>query len=627
MKKVISMVAVSLIVLSATTNAQPTVPIEKESTATAWNLSDIYTGWGEWEKDLKQAEQLTTQQAALKGKLGDGPKVLLAFEQGNEELGKLLTRLGCYAYLKRSLNARDQEANSKSQLLDALGEKVNTELSWAGPEFIALGEGKVKEWVAQEKGLARYQKAFFETFRQQKHVLTPEKEQLLSYFSTISGAGNAIYKEVSTSDIKFPKIALSTGDSVTLSPGKYSRIMEMSSNRADRKRAYEAMAKVYKDQENTYAAIYATVCQGHWAGARARNYNSCLNVGLEGDNIPEAVYHTLIATAKETSAPLRRYINLRKEYLGIADYANYDASISLVNATKDYSFAEAETIIRGALKPLGPEYEQYLNKALTGGWIDAYERQGKESGAYNMGVYGVHPYILLNYDGTLKYVFTFAHELGHTMHSQLSSEFQPYPTHNYSTFVAEVASKFNERLLLDYLLKTNTDPKIKVVLLEQAIKNLTRSFYNQAMFAEFELEAHKMAEQGKPINAASLNKLMGDINYAYVGDAVPSDDAIKGNWSKVMHFYQLYFYVYQYATSYAATAELYRQVTTGSEKEKKEALNRYMTLLKSGSSEYPIDLLKKAGVDMTKPDAVKAVSMELDNLVSQLEIELKKLKG
>ncbi|MCP4147026.1 MAG: oligoendopeptidase F, partial [bacterium] len=435
-----------------------------------------------------------------------------------------------------------------------------------------------------------------------------------------------IYSELSTSDIKFPEITLSDGKKIKITTGNYSKILSENRNQEDRKKAFVAFYSTYKNNINTYAAIYNAVCQAQWATARARNYKSTLEMSLNSNNIPTEVYETLVDTVKNNTKPLQRYLKLRAKTLGLDKYYYYDNTINITDFDKKYPYDEAKNWVLASVAPLGKEYQKNMKKAVSGGWLDVYENTGKRSGAYSAGVYGVHPYMLLNYNDTIDNVFTLAHELGHTLHSLLSSQTQPFNLHGYTLFVAEVASTFNERLLLDYLLKKTKNPKERIALLLESINGIASTFYLQTMFADYELQVHRLVQKGTPITANVLSGIFSEIFTAYYGDAAENDALANTVWTRVPHFYRTPYYVYQYATCFASSAQIYDRVTKGPKKQRKEALKQYLTLLKSGGNDYPMEQLKKAGVDLTKKETIMAVINQMDELVTQLENELAKLK-
>ncbi len=612
-----------LLISLSLTATEPVITRENAPENLKWQLKDIYQDWNAWKTDLTKVERIVEELSAMKGSLGLSPDNLLRYYQMTDEMGKIGTRLYCFPYLMRSLDSRDPEISNGFQLVQASFAKAGQLLSWTSAELVQIPEEKTMTWVNSDKSFEPYRFNIENMYRLQEHVLPAEQEQLMSYFSRFSGLPSSVYTEVAVSDNAYPEFIRSNGEKVTLTYPMLTNILTFSKDRAEREKAYYAFNSNFKARENTMAAILNGVCQSDWAYAQAYKFKGTLDASLNANNIPVSVYENLISTAKSNAEPLRRYIRLRKQVLGLTDYNSWDGSVSLGEFSRTYSFDEAITLIREALKPLGKEYNEELEKALKGGWIDAYEGSGKETGAYSMSVYGVHPYILLNYDQTLDYVSTFAHELGHSMHSVFSSSNQPYNTHGYTTFVAEVASNFNEELLLDYLLKNTTDHNERIALLNQAIVNLTGSFYRQSQFADFELQVHRLVEQGQPVNATVLNDIMTELNDAYNGNELAPNDLRCNSWAQIMHFYDRPYYVYQYATSYAAAAQIQKMITSGDEKDRKAALDRYLTLLKSGGNDYPVEQLKKAGVDMTTPEPTMAVVQRLDQLVDQLEAELK----
>ncbi|NHB68709.1 oligoendopeptidase F [Perlabentimonas gracilis] len=588
-----------------------------------WDLTPIYKDWKHWEQDVENIKSIYTQMASMEGTLGTNPQNLIDFVNLEEQAGKIGIKLFCYAYLFRSMDSRNPEANNRYQEINGVMSELSTKVSWVSPEMLSIPEEQMLKWVDENKELEPFRFGLTRMYRTQKYVLDTDTERILSYFSLpLSTAGN-IYTELSTSDIKRQEVTLSDGRTLSMTPGNYSQVVTFSKNREDRKAAYEAFFQPYMDYENTYAAILNAVYQGDWASVKARGYNSYLQASLYYNDIPEEVYLNLIETAKTNTQPLRRYIDIRRKALGYDEYHPWDGSVSITEFEKVYSWDEASSLIIEAVEPLGKAYQDELKKCFAGGRIDVYETPGKEGGAYSMGVYGVHPYILMNYNGTMNHMFTLAHELGHNLHSIHSSQSQPHNSHRYSTFVAEVASIFNEHLLLDYMLKQSKDPNERIALLNQAIGNIVGTFYRQSLFADFELQVRTRAEEGQPINAPALNGIMAELNKTYNGDAVAHNEFASRTWAYVMHFFQLKYYVYQYATSYAASAHLFDQIVHGSKRERKAATEKYIELLRSGGSDFPINQLKKAGVDMTNPEVIKSVSRRLDQLVEQLEKELK----
>ena len=591
-----------------------------------WNFSDIYENWEAWESDFKSMSKDIEVMQSLKGKLGENADNLLTLLTAQETMMKKAYKVYQFVSFQSTVDGKNMELQAKLQQVGMFFANMGMTTTWISPELIKIPEARMKEWIASTPALKPHAFDLIDMYRMQKHVLNEELGKLASYYSQVSGTAGKIFTALSTTDMEFQEIELSDGSKVTVTPGVYSHITNNNKNQEDRKKAYEALYDVYFKNKNTYAAIYQGVIQSEWANARARNYESCLDASLEGNNIPKDVYLNLINTVRENTAPVQKYTKLRKKILGLEKYYGFDGSMSLVDFSKTYPYEEAVEVVTKSVLPLGKDYQTKLKTATSSGWLDVYENPGKRGGAFSAGVYGVHPYMLLNYDETLEYVFTLAHELGHTMHTTLSNETQPFATHGYTIFVAEVASTFNERLLLDHMMENTTDPKERIALLNQTIQGIIGTFYAQSMFADFEYQIHTMVEQDKPVNADIMAKVWGDIAGKYYGDVSEKTKYSNYPWTRIPHFYNSPYYVYQYATCFASSAKLYKDVTEGSKKDKKEALKRYTTLLQSGGNDFPMEQLKKAGVDLSKPETILAVINQLDQLVDQLAIEIEKLE-
>ncbi len=365
--------------------------------------------------------------------------------------------------------------------------------------------------------------------------------------------------------------------------------------------------------------------QRDWFHAQARGYRTTLEAALHGDNIPPSVVENLIETTKAGTEPLRRYHRLRRRVLGLDSYHVYDNLVPLLDVDRRYPYADVQTLLVDSVAPLGARYQERMREALGGRWIDVYENPGKRSGAYSAPVYGVHPYMLLNYNDTLDAVFTLAHEMGHSMHTLLSHEHQPFVYASYTIFVAEVPSTLSEELFLEHMLAQTTDERERIVLLQHAIDGIVGTFYTQVLFADYELQAHQLVESGQPITADVLGEIYWNLLQAYHGDALDYDDLTRVTWARIPHFFSTPYYVYQYATCFASTAQLARQITRGRPDARAEAVDRYLSLLKAGGSDYPMALLQRAGVDLSRPEPVRAVVDQLDRLVTQLEEALKKV--
>ncbi len=613
--------------MSIATSAQPATHVRAEIPAQyKWDFSPIFPSWDAWEQGMKALDAKMGEFAALKGTLAQGSDAVLRAYRLHDEVGMLQYRIYCYTQLQRDVDTRDQAVAGKAQRVHALFAKFGTATSWFTPELLAIPQATMEKWLAETPGLAIYRFAILDAYRQQKHVLDEKGERLLSYASQFNHAPAAAFQELSTSDIKFPKVKLSDGREVTLTPAAYQVVLMTNRNQADRALAFEAYYKTYAATVNTYAAIYHGLLQRDWFLAQARNFPSTLDAAVDANDIPAAVVQTLVDTTRAGTAPLQRYLRLRKKLLGLKTYHIYDNSIPIFDVKKKYPYDEAVPLVISSVAPLGADYQAKYRQFTSGGRIDVYENDGKRSGAYNMGVYGVGPYLLLNYNDTLDAVFTFAHEAGHAMHTTLSYENQPFVTSECTIFVAEVASTTNERLLLNKLLETTTDPKERFVLLQHAADAILSTFYVQVLFADFELQAHRLVEQGQPVTAEVLDGIYKQLLRDYYGDAIADDDLYKITWARIPHFYNSPYYVYQYATCFASSAQLVRQMTTGAAADRSAAVARYLELLGSGGNDYPMNQLKKAGIDLTRRETVQAVIDQMDGLVTQLETEAAKIK-
>ena len=588
-----------------------------------WNLSDIYENYSAWEKDFEKVGELKRELTRFKGQFGNEGK-LLEFFQKQEEMDKISYKLYRYPQLARDLNSSDKEAVEHLQKVQFLFAEISTELSWVNSELVDNREN-IEKWI-EKKEFDDYRFGLKNLFRLQKHILEEKESKLLSYYSSFFSAPRSIYSEVTVTDVEWPQVTLSSGEKVDVTPADYSKILSTNRNQEDRKLMFQTFYTIYEKKKNTIAAIYNSILQKGIASKKAYNYDSFLLSHLESDNIPEEIYLNLVNTVKNNTKPLQRYLKLRKKILGLEKYYNFDGSINLIEFDKEYEYDEAKEIVLNSVAPLRKDYVEKMKKAISEGWLDVFEAKGKRTGAYSAGVYGVHPYMLLNYNKTLDSVFTLAHELGHTLHTLYSDENQPFSMADYTIFVAEVASTFNERLLLDYMLENTNDPKERIALLEQEIGNIVGTFYFQALLADYEYQAHKLAEAGEPITAEVLSKIMEDLFDKYYGDIIEKDDLIYIFWARVPHFFNSPFYVYQYATCFASSAILYeKMINSSDESKRKETLDKYIQLLSSGGNDFPMEQLKKAGVDLSKIETIEAVAKQFDLLLDKLEAEIGKL--
>jgi oligoendopeptidase F len=592
-----------------------------------WNLSDIFESWEAWEGAYKQLDEGIERLAAFRGTLKEGPARLTEAFHLSEDLDQLAYRVWYYPSLQYDQDQRDNAVNAKRQQVQILFAKKSQAESWFAPELLQIPLDTVRRWMDEYEPLRLYRFFIENLYRQQEHVLDEDGERLMSLASRLASSPNDAYWALSTADAKFPTITLTDGERITVSYGQYRAILATRREQKDREQAFTALHETYKASLNTYAALYNGVCQRDWFQARARGYKTTLDSALHGDNIPTSVVENLIETTRAGVEPLRRYHRLRRTVLGVPSYQVYDFSIPLVTFHKKYDYEQVLDWIVESVAPLGPEYQARLREGFRGGWIDVYENDGKRSGAYSAPVYGTHPYMLLNYTDTLDDVFTTAHEMGHSMHTILSHESQPFIYSNYTIFVAEVPSTLSEALLLEYMLARSTDPIERVVLLQHAIDNITGTFYTQVLFADFELRAHRLAEEDRPITAEILTEMYRQLLNDYYGDAVDTNPLTGLTWARIPHFFNSPYYVYQYATCFASAARLAREIMTADESSRQHVRERYLNLLKSGGNDYPMEQLRNAGVDLSQPDTVRAVVDQLDDLVSRLESELARFGG
>ena len=592
-----------------------------------WNLDDIFPGWEVWEEAYARLETKIDEYAALKGTLANGPEALLHAFRAGDDLGQLAYRVWYYPSLRYDEDQRDNAVNARKQRVQILIARWQQASSWFNPELLQIALETVQGWMDRHEPLRLYRFAIEDLYRQQEHVLDQQGEKLLSLASRLSGAPNDSYWALSTADAKFPTLTLSTGRTVTVSYGQYRTILATERAQVDREAAFRALHETYRATINTYASLYNGVCQKDWFTARARGYRTTLDAALNGDNIPPEVVENLIATTRAGVEPLRRYHRLRRRVLGLDRYSTYDFSIPLIEFDRKYPYDRVLDDIVASVRPLGADYQARMRRGFSGGWLDVYENEGKRSGAYSAPVYGVHPYMLLNYHDTLDDVFTLAHEMGHSMHTLLSHEAQPFIYSSYTIFVAEVPSTLSEALLLEHLLQQTADPRERVVLLQHAIDNITSTFYTQVMFADFELRAHWMVERDEPITSDILNDLYLGLLKDFYADAVDIDALAALTWARIPHFFNTPYYVYQYATCFASAAQIAQTIRNGGRADAKEARERYLELLRSGGSDYPMEQLKRVGVDLSKPDTVRAVIVQLDGLITRLEQELGRLSG
>jgi oligoendopeptidase F len=588
-----------------------------------WDLAAICSGWEEWNGLVAQLDAAIDAFQALRGTLAHGPDSLLTAFQAMDAMGATSYRVWYYASLHYDQDQRVDEANARRQRVQILFARQQQSSAWFNPELLAIPIDTVRGWLdARPSDLGVYRFAIESLFHEQEHVLDERGERLMSFAGRFNSVPHDSYAALTTADMQFPSIVLSSGERVTLSYGQYRALLETNRRQEDRAAAYRTFHRAYADHQHTYAALYNGVLQRDWFHARARGYKTTLDAELHGNDIPAAVVENLIAATKEGVEPLRRYHRLRRRVLALDSYRIFDLFVPLVEFDVRYPYDEVGEWIVESVAALGGAYQTQLGRAFRERWIDVYENEGKRSGAYSAPVYGAHPYVLLNYNETLDAVFTLAHELGHSMHTLLSHEAQPFVYAGYTIFVAEVPSTLNEALFLDFMLARAQSREERIVLLQHAIDSIASTFYTQVLFADFELRAHRLVEEDRPVTADVLNALYAGILREYYGDVLDEEELSRLTWARISHLFASPYYVYQYATCFASTACLMQGLRSDSAGTRADAVERYLTLLRAGGSDYPMTLLSRAGIDLSHPSTVRAVSSGLDGLVSRLEAEI-----
>lgn len=576
-----------------------------------WNLTDIYPTIEDWNKDVQYIEQAAEELKKFDGNIHDG-KSLLSYLTENEKVSYKFGKVYAYGMLSVDLDTRDTASQSLQDKAKQLGVKVSSATSFFMPFLLGLEETTLKAYMEEEKGLQYFEKDLHDAYRYKAHVLSKEKEEVLSQLGEALSAPSHTYGMINNADIKFGEVTKDDGEKVELTRGMYAKLIE-DQDRNKRKEAYKAYYQPYVHLKNSIASTLGAAIKNNVTVSRLRHYPSALEKALFADNVPKEVYDNLISATKQNIEPLHRYAEIRKEKLGLDELHQYDLNVPLVEGVeKDISFDEAYETMLNALRPLGEDYINTLATFKDARYIDVRETPGKRSGAYNMGVYGVHPYVLLNHRDNIDGLFTLAHEMGHAMHSHYSHKTQPQNTAKYSIFVAEVASTVNEVLLINYLLNKETDEKLRQYLLNHFIDKFKGTLFTQVMFGEFEKITHELAEKGESLNAKVFNEVYEKLFREYNGDQIVFDEEVKYGWSRIPHFYRP-FYVYKYATGFASAVHIANRILDGDS----QTQVAYLEFLKSGSSEYPLDLLKKTGVDLTSPEPVENALKQFSELVEE----------
>jgi len=587
-----------------------------------WDLTAICHDWDQWTANHRQLEKAIESFKAFQGTLAKGPGHLLAVFHAMDEMGALSYRVWYFASLQYDEDQRNNELNARRQQVQILFAREQQASSWFNPELLAIPLETVRGWLDANADLGVYRFAIESLFHEQEHVLDEPGERLMSFAGRFNSVPHESYSALTTADMKYPAITLANGEHVTLTYGQYRALLETNRHQEDRATAYRAFHQAYADNQNTYAALYNGVLQRDWFHAQSRGYKTTLDAALHGNNIPTSVVENLISSTKSNVEPLRRYHRLRRNVLGLETYRLFDIFVPLVEHDARYPYDEVGAWIADSVAPLGSDYQQHVRQAFDRRWIDVFENVGKRSGAYSAPVYGSHPFMLLNYNETLDAVFTLAHEMGHSMHTLLAHQSQPFVYAGYTIFVAEVPSTLNEALFLDFMLERARTREERIVLLQHAIDSIASTFYTQVLFADFELQAHRLVEQDHPITSDALNAIYAGLLRDYYGDVLEHEEMSRVTWARIPHFFSTPYYVYQYATCFASTARLMQDLRSWDAARKADGVGRYLSLLRAGGSDYPMQLLSRAGVDLSQPDTVAAVSAELDMLVARLEREL-----
>ena len=578
-----------------------------------WAIHDIYATDELWEADLQKAKDLIPRISAFAGRLGESAQNLLDYMKLTEEIAVLADALGNYAMRRSDEDARVSKYQAMVGSLMSTYVALEAASSFSTPEIMAVSDETMEKFYAELPELERYRRYLNNIRRRRAHVLTPAEEKLLAAAGEMANAPDTIYGMFNDADVTFPDAIDSEGNHHPLSQGTYISYME-SSDRALRKSAFENLYRTYGSYKNTISAILSAQVKQLQFFADARKYSSAMEASLDATNVPTTVYTNLIEAVHKNMDKMYRYVALRKKLLGVDELHMYDIYTPLVeDVAKKASIDEAKQTVYDALAPLGEEYRKVLKQGFDSRWIDVYENAGKRSGAYSAGA-RVHPFVLLNYTGTLDSQFTLAHEMGHAMHSYLSNHTQTPLDADYVIFVAEVASTCNEALLMEYLLGKTTDKKERAYLINHFLEQFRTTLYRQTMFAEFELNIGKMAQEGTSLTPDVLNAEYRRLNRLYFGDEVVLDDEIDMEWMRIPHFYYNY-YVFQYATGYAAAIALSRRIL----REGESAVKDYLGFLSGGCSKSPIDLLRGAGVDMSTTAPVEEALKLFDELIGEME--------
>jgi oligoendopeptidase F len=590
------------------------VPAREEiDPARRWRLFDLLEDAAAWEAEVQVVETRIAGIGDWRGRLGDGPAALARALALDSALGQALDRVYVWAHLRRDEDTRDPAAQGRAQRAARLSTRAAEATSWIEPEILALPRERLAEYRAAPELLDR-RHYLDDLLRRQEHTLSPREEELLAMAGDVARVPRTAFGMLDDADMTFQPVRDETGREVELTKGRYGKLLE-SPDRRVRRDAWSSLTEGYEKHRNTVAALLSGSVARDVFYARARRYGSSLEAALHPGNIPLPVFRSLLAAVDGRRELLHRSTAQRKRLLGVEPLEVFDLYVPLgTSRAPEFSYEEACAMLRAGLAVLGPRYAEALEVALSGGWIDVFESRGKRTGAYSWGAFGSHPYVLMNWQGTLDHVFTLAHEIGHALHSHFSNAAQPYHASHYPIFLAEVASTTNEALLMEHLLRTAENPELRLALLNQAIDQIRGTVITQVMFADFEHRLHGMAERGEALTSDSIGQVYTEVFARTLGPALHLADRTAIGWARIPHFYTGY-YVYQYATGYAAAIALSRRILRGGPAEQAD----YLGFLSAGDSDYPIEILRRAGCDLAKPDAVLDTLDLFASLLDQLE--------
>ncbi|EGS9999763.1 oligoendopeptidase F [Clostridium perfringens] len=578
-----------------------------------WRIDKIYETPAKWNEELNKLKEEAPKLKDFEGKLGN-KEDLKAFLLLNEKLSRKLGKLYVYAHMRSHEDTSNPEMQSLVNKIDPYSAEFSSYTAYFVPEILSLKEGTIENFINEDKDLKQY-KIYFEMILNEKpHILSKEVESVLASVSDCLGAPESIYSMLTNSDMTFGEIVDESSRKVELTEGNYISFIK-SKDRKVREAAFKLLFGTYKKYENTLATSLTSSIKNFVFESKTRKYNSSLEASLKPNNIPVEVYYNALKTVDENMDALHRYVRIKKKLLNLEEIHMYDLYVPVIECKKEHlEYKGAISLVEEGLKPLGKEYLDIFNEGINEGWIDVYENKGKRSGAYSWGSYDTMPYVLLNYNYELNDASTLAHEMGHSIHSYYTRKTQPYIYGDYSLFCAEVASTTNEILLIHHLIEKETDKNKKLYLINQELEQIRTTVFRQLMFAEFELKTHEAIENGESLTSEVLCKMWKDINIKYFGEDMNVDEEISIEWARIPHFYSD-FYVYQYATGYAAASSFANSILSKGE----EAVEKYKGFLKAGGSMYPIDTLKMAGVDMTTSKPLKDTLDRFNELLDMLE--------